>query len=173
MLDHEIEKILLEEGHVKSIEHAGYDLPSDTISADLWGGKQRSVKEIERVITFLNMKYVVDDFGQDHSSRRGWYSEIRSSKGEDTYEYLQRNAALSYGSIMPLPIYLSDFVKEYQGNEKEGFQALVEDTKKLISEGILKDEKAYNSVSTPQKFEAVKELKSSLYQIIEFIHQNN
>jgi len=111
--DAEIERILLDDPHIVRIEQSeNWEIP--TIDRNLWSEQYRGDRafDINTLISYLNLRYIVDDFGENHLSRRLWESQL-AAKHERMQAYFTNNA-LGFGKIVT--------VRSFTQGLKEGYE---------------------------------------------------
>ena len=134
------------------------------ISLALWSerSRQRKDKDLQYLIDFLRMHYIIDDFETDHTARIQWINEL-SSKYKGSLKYLRRHALR--GNLINGLNKVHNFNLGYLGTNP--------DELRYESSQILMPGSDYMTWSTERKIEFVFTSKGKLYGFLKFLSEQS
>lgn len=161
----EMERILLEDPHVKAIHHDEEWAPLE-IDYNFWTEEWGEVQKggIENLKRQLDYPYIEDDFGSSHNARRLWAKEL-----EGKYQWFRqyhKTNALRINFIFAILGTLGNLTIGYAGPNKDELANLIQETKN-------KHTKGYNLLPTTEKIKHVKQLKQATYDILKFLSEQS
>jgi len=162
----EIEKILLQDSHIVTIEHAeGYAFLH--IDSSLFEKKRDTIEEyVKDLQAFLAMPYIVDKF-TNHPLRSRWkLVDAPKRYGQEVLDFLQNNALRAM--MFMTAYHCTDYVNpaNYIGKNKEEFGRKFDDLLDTYA-GLTKQ------LGDVAPIEKVKSLKQKVYTLLEFLSQQS